>query len=317
MKFRDQLKKKLHKSIPDEIIPLLPSGVQFISDVAILNLKNELLPFKKEIGNAVMELLPKSSAVWIRTGTISGQFRKPEGLEHVAGSKDTEITHSENRIRYKFDFTKIMFAKGNITERKYLPQLIQENEIIVDMFAGIGYFSLGIAKYANPKKIYAIEINPVSFNYLEENIKLNKLTSIITPILGDCAEEVVKLGKQGIRADRIIMGVFPAPYQYIQSALSVVKPNTLDIHTKISIFLEKTAIKSHYSIYKDLNIKKNTVLHFEGVIMGRDFTEFYQKVQDQLHPMGYESSILAVRFVKSFGPKMYHIVLDLAMGLKN
>ncbi len=316
MKFRDQLRLKLKTTIPEEKIPLLPSGVQFISTVAILNIKEELYEFKNEICNAVMELLPNTSAVWMRTGTISGQFRKPEGLEHVVGSTATEIIHNENNIRYKFDFTKIMFAKGNITERRYLPQLVRPEEIIVDMFAGIGYFSLGIAKYAKPKQIYSIELNPESYKYLEENVRLNKLTDKITPIHGDCSIQVGKLADKGVKADRIIMGVFPAPYEYLKAALKVVKPEKLEIKTKIETFLENTLNKPHFDIYTSLKNNTNSILHFEGVVMGRDFTEFYQKVQDEIQPLGFDSSIIAVRFVKSFGPKMWHLVLDFAVGQK-
>lgn len=314
MKFRDQLREKLHSKIPKDLLLLLPSGIQFISTIAILNLKEELHEFKTFIGDAIMELFPKTSAVWIRTGTISGQFRKPEGLEHVCGSKETEIIHNENNIRYKFDFTQIMFAKGNITERHYLPQLVQPEEIIVDMFAGIGYFSLGIAKYAKPKQIYSIELNPVSYKYLEENIRINKLTNEITPIYGDCAIQVALLAEQGVKTDRIIMGVFPAPYEYLKAAMMVVKPNKLIINTKIETFLENTTNTPHYDSYKSLKHGSNTILHFEGVVMGRDFTEFYQKVQEQIQPLGFDSSLVAVRFVKSFGPKMWHLVLDLAVG---
>jgi tRNA wybutosine-synthesizing protein 2 len=210
-----------------------------------------------------------------------------------------------------------MFAKGNIRERRELPKLVQPDEIVVDMFAGIGYFSLGIAKYAKPKQIYSIELNPDSFKYLKENIRINKLTKIVTPIQGDCAEEILKLSKQNIRADRVIMGVFPAPYEYIKSALSVVKPNPLPIHTNIETFLENTATKPHYDIYESLPAMKNTLVHFEGVVMGRDFTEFYQKVQEPILISGFDCSIVAVRFVKSFGPKMWHLVLDLVIGLKD
>lgn len=316
MKFRDQLRLKLKNIVPDEKISLLPSGVQFISTVAIINLKEELHDYKKEICTAAMELLPKSSAVWIRTGIISGQFRKPEGLEHVVGSTETEVIHHENNIRYKFDFTKIMFAKGNISERRFLPQLVKLDEIIVDMFAGIGYFSLGIAKFAKPKQIYSIELNPVSFKFLEENVHINKLSDKITTIYGDCATQVEKLAEQGIKADRIIMGVFPAPYEYLKVAMKVVKPDKLILNTKIETFLENATNKPRYDIYDSMKQNSNTILHFEGVVMGRDFTEFYQKVQDEIQPLGFDSSIVAVRFVKSFGPKMWHLVLDLAVGQK-
>ena len=112
------------------------------------------------------------------------------------------------------------------------------------------------------------------------------------------------------------MGVFPAPYEYIPSALSMVKAKKLTIHTNQEIFLSKTERKPHFDIYNNMNDKNNTIIHFEGVVMGRNFTEFYQKIREPIQQAGFDSSIVAVRFVKSFGPKMWHIVLDLAVGLK-
>ncbi|MBN2157037.1 MAG: class I SAM-dependent methyltransferase family protein [Candidatus Lokiarchaeota archaeon] len=317
MKFRDQLRNKLQSEIPENLLPLLPSGIQFISTIAVLNLKEELYDYKIQIGNAVMTLIPKTTAVWVRTGTISGQFRTPEGLEHICGSTETEVIHTENKIRYKFDFTNIMFAKGNVTERQHLPKLVRPGEIIIDMFAGIGYFSLGIAMYAKPEQIYSIELNPISYKYLEENIRLNKLTKKITPIHGDCAEETLKLGDHGIKADRIIMGVFPAPYSYLKDAISVVKPKKLVPKTDIETFIENTESSSHFDLYPSLKMISNTILHFEGVVIGRDFTEFYQNIQKEIRPLGFDSAIIATRFVKSFGPKMYHVVLDLAIGTQD
>ena len=96
-------------------------------------------------------------------------------MELIAGEDNPIVEHKEHEVIYRFDITKIMFSKGNINERKYLATLVRENEIIVDMFAGIGYFSLPIAKNAKPAKIYSIELNPDSFYYLVENIKINHL----------------------------------------------------------------------------------------------------------------------------------------------
>ena len=86
------------------------------------------------------------------SGQIEGKFRQPKGLVHVWGDDSTEVIVSENKVRYKFDFTRIMFAKGNTHERALLPKKIKEGEVIIDMFAGIGYFTLGIAKTKKPQK---------------------------------------------------------------------------------------------------------------------------------------------------------------------
>lgn len=315
VRFRDQLREYMQGKIPDSLIQKLPSGFQAISDVVILNLDDELYQHAKLIGEGVIELLPRTAGVWLRKGRIEGKFREPSGLKHLCGDKKTVVLHKEHGIRYKFDFTKIMFAKGNITERAHLPKLVRDGELIVDMFAGIGYFSLAIAKHASPRQIYAMELNPISYKYLRENVKINKLDDIIQPIQGDCAEIVPELAKKGIRADRIIMGVFPAPYKYITAALEAVKPTPLTISIDIGDFIESST-----KTYKDNAYNKieeplsNTIIHFEGVSMGKDITEMYEKFSKVCNENGFKTTLLAYRFVKSFGPKMWHLVLDIAIG---
>jgi len=240
-----------------------------------------------------------------------------------------------------------MFSKGNINERMYLPRLIRNNEIVIDMFAGIGYFSLGIAKFSNAKKIYAIELNPESYEFLVKNIKINNLENKLEPLLGDCKIIVPQLSQKNIIADRIIMGVFPAPYNYLDAATTIVKRVPLSIKTDINKFQEAAQITYKAGIYpqnllfyldkEKSNIKKqlippekfivekttdlnfytngNTILHFEGVVMGRNIKEMYLKVQYILNNYNLKTSLLAFRFVKSFGPKLWHLVLDIAVGI--
>lgn len=316
VKFRDQLRSLLKDKIPDELIFLLPSGFQAIDFAAILNLKEELHEYSKLIGNTLLNLLPSVKSVWLRKGKITGKFRKPTGLIHLCGIEDTEVEHRENKIKYQFDFTKIMFAKGNVSERKYLPELVQKDEIIIDMFAGIGYFSLAIAKFSSPKMIYSVELNPESFKYLVKNIEINKLNQKITPIFGDSAIEVPNLSERGIKADRIIMGVFPAPYEFIESASTVIKPEKLTIITDLNEFQEQAKTKSKFNIYNRLDKPfNNTIIHFEGVTLGKRIDELYNKFEENLNDLGFKVSLLAFRFVKSFGPKMWHLVLDIVVGL--
>lgn len=314
VKFRDQLREYLKDKIPDELISSLPSGFQTIDYAAILNLNENLYDYAEIIGYAVMDLIPYVKSIWLRKGKVTGTFRKPEGLIHICGIPNTEVEHHENNIKYRFDFTEIMFSKGNISERRFLPQLIRDGETIVDMFAGIGYFSLPIGKFSKPKQIFSIELNPVSFKYLKENIEINKLSNIIKPIHGDSKEEVPKLAEDGIKADRIIMGVFPAPFDFIKSALAVIKPIPLEYETELSEFEEKSQETMKYNLYDRINEYQNTMVHFEGVVMGRNIRELYDKFNEILQQEGYKSSLLGFRFVKSFGPKMWHLVLDILVG---
>jgi tRNA wybutosine-synthesizing protein 2 len=280
MGFKDKLKEKLIGKLTEEELTLLPSGFQTIGKVMVIKLNPILLEKKELISKACLELNPYMKSVYINLGKVAGTFREPEKIELIAGVDDPIVEHKEHGVIYRFDITRIMFSKGNINERKFLAKLVMENEIIVDMFAGIGYFSLPIAKHANPKTIYSIELNPLSFKFLVDNIKINHFEGIINPILGNCKEEVLKLSKEGIKADRVIMGVFPAPREYIKDALSLVKVN-------------------------------GTIYHYEGVVEKEKFMNLYDEFRQIAEDNGYICELMSYRFVKSYGPNLYHVVLDI------
>ena len=219
-------------------------------------------------------------AVYLNTGRIVGTFREPENIEFLVGIDDPIVEHKEHEVTYRFDITKIMFSKGNINERKYLATLVKQGEIIVDMFAGIGYFSLPIGKHSHAEKIYCIEFNPDSHNFLIQNIKINHLEGKIVPIKGDSKEEVLKLSNAGIHADRVIMGVFPAPIEYVKEALTLTK-------------------------------KMGTMYHFEGVVEKDNYITLFKDFNEVAEKEHYKCELRSYRIVKSFGPHLYHTVLDI------
>jgi len=159
--------------------------------------------------------------------SIDGKMRQPS-IKVLAGSSSTETIHKENECLFKLDLAKVMWSKGNTTERIRIANLVQKDEVVVDMFAGIGYFSIPIAKKSSPKKIYSIEINPDSYYYLKENIKLNKINeksnkvmgyNVIEAILGD-SNEIIK----NFSADRIIMGYVKTTHKFLDSAIKSLNP---------------------------------------------------------------------------------------------
>jgi len=280
MAFKENLKRELKELLSINELNLLPSGFQTLGKAIIIKLNPKLMYRKQEIGNACLRLLPHIKSVFLNAGKIQGIFRTPENIEFIAGNNNSIVEHQEHGIIYKFDLTKIMFSKGNVNERKYLSSLVKKNEIIVDMFAGIGYFSLPIGKHSNVKQIYSVEINPLAHAFLVENIKINRLEAKIIPILGDCKEEVKKLSNSGLKADRVIMGVFPAPKQYIKEALSLAK-------------------------------RDGTIYHYEGVVEKQKFMDLFDEFKTIADSEHAECSLLSKRFVKSYGPNLFHVVLDI------
>ena len=157
---------------------------------------------------------------------IQGTKREP-GYRILFGG-ETETINKENGCLFKLDLSKVMWSKGNNNERLRIAKLVEDNETVIDMFAGIGYFSIPIGVHSNAKQVYAIEINPNSYHYLCENIELNKLDNI-TPILGDCMEHTPKY-----KADRIIMGYVKTTHHYLKVAIdSLNKGGILHYHETV------------------------------------------------------------------------------------
>ncbi len=280
MGFKDKLKDALIGILTDEELSALPRGFQTIGDVAIIKLKPQLLENKKLIAEKYLDLLPSMKSIYLNSGRVKGQFRTPEKIEFLVGVDNPIVKHKEHGVTYKFDFTKIMFSMGNLNERKFLATLVKEDEVVVDMFAGIGYFSLPIAKHSKPKKIFSIELNPESFKYLAENIKLNHFMDTITPINGDSKIEVINLSNSGLKADRVIMGVFPAPKDFIKEALTLAKV-------------------------------EGTTYHYEGIVDKEKYLNLFNEFKEIAEKSDFKCDLLAKRFVKSYGPGLYHVVLDI------
>lgn len=191
----------------------IPASYQILGDVMLLKfgcIEDE----KKKIADAILRLYPNVKTVCEIKG-VSGELRQPS-IKKIAGN-GIETLHKEHGIMYKLDVAKVMFSKGNHFERQRILSQVKKNENVVDMFAGIGYFSIGIAKHA--KNVYAIEKNPVAFRYLEENIKLNKISNI-DAMNADCSGVFLN----GV-ADRVIMGYFPHTEKFLPFALKMLKKN--------------------------------------------------------------------------------------------
>ena len=95
---------------------------------------------------------------------IQGTKREP--VYNIIYGSETETINKENGCLFKLDLAKVMWSKGNNNERLRIAKLVEDDEVVLDMFAGIGYFSIPIGVHSNAKQIYSIEINPNSYFYL-------------------------------------------------------------------------------------------------------------------------------------------------------
>ncbi|MGC8884974.1 MAG: class I SAM-dependent methyltransferase [Candidatus Nanoarchaeia archaeon] len=215
MKFKQKLAEKT--GLP---IQILPASYQILGHVLLLKLSSAAQRHAKVIAKTILELFPYIQTVALQKG-ISGVYRVPK-IKILAGKKETEVRHKELGCEFFLDVAKIMWSKGNHAERARLVEIVKPNEIILDMFAGIGYWSIPIAKH-KPCEIFAIEKRALAFEYLCKNIRLNRVNVIA--IKGDCRKILENYSFPN--PDRIIMGYFPGTLNFLPSALSVAKKGTV------------------------------------------------------------------------------------------
>lgn len=274
MKFYQKLRSRLESKLPEKELNDLPRSYQILGRDLVIKLRPSLTKHKKVIGKAILEILPYLHNVCLIKG-ISEDIRKPK-IEVLAGCKCTQTLHKEHGCKFLLDISKVMWSKGNKSERQRLINSVKPSEVIVDMFAGIGYFSIFLAKHAKAKKIYAIDINPEAVKYLEKNVVMNNVQDRIEILEGDCRKFASALENT---ADRIIMGYLKSTEKYLPYALKIAK-NGCIIHYHNTV--KKDKIENHKKML--LNIAKKN---------------------------GCNIKFLCIKKVKSYAPNVWHNVFDL------
>ncbi len=172
-------------------------GFFLLGDVAVVHGNR---PTTQEVEELVRFRHPRG-VLWIES--LALVTRTPE-TEILWGSVG-DVCHREDGFMYRLDPTKVMFAQGNHDEKARMARLIREGPAdaqVADMFAGIGYFTIPMA--GSGARVHAMEINPVAFEYLKQNIAGNGLTGYVSVSRGDC--RALLNGTY----DRVVMGHFDA-----------------------------------------------------------------------------------------------------------
>ncbi len=184
--------------IPAGLKRYLPSSFDVVGTKAILKLPGELVGYEKNIGEAILNSNKSLDSVFIDSG-VSGPYRT-RTVRAVAGRGGTETEITEFGIRLKLDVSKTFYSPRLASERMRVCSTIGQDERILDMFAGVGPFSIQAARRATRGRVVSLDINPYAVSYLKENAVANSVRNIEAHLM-DAAEYT------GSGFDRILMNL--------------------------------------------------------------------------------------------------------------
>jgi tRNA wybutosine-synthesizing protein 2 len=265
-----RLKELLAEEISSEGQSLLPRGWYILGDVIVVKVHPALEGFKRSIGEALLAMYPRCRTV-VRDFGIAGPLREP--VREIIAGEGSETLHCENGVLFRLDALKIMFSQGNLRERMRM-SLLGEGERVVDMFAGIGYFSIPMAVHSRPLKVVAIELNPLAHKYLVDNTRINKVEEIVQPVLGDCSIETPYRA-----ADRVLMGMVQVTDRYLQKGIEA--------------------------------LRAGGILHYHQTIPSWLYPQAaIDEVVAAARSLGRRAEIVRCAKVKKFSPRVLHVVVD-------
>jgi len=221
------LMEALEDKLPPHLLASLPRSIDFVGGIAILEIPPELENYKKLLGETILRMHRRVHTVLAKAGAVKGVYRLRD-FEVLAGEGKTETIYREHGCTYHLDLGKVYFSPRLSQERLRVASRVREGETVIDMFSGVGPFSILIAKKRTNVTVYAIDLNPDAVAYLQRNIDMNRVQGKVKPILGD-AREVVKRELIGA-ADRVIMNLPERAMEYVGVACEAIKPEGGTLH---------------------------------------------------------------------------------------
>lgn len=157
--------------------PLLFSGFSTIGHIVHLNLKDELLPYKHIIGEVLLDKINNCQTVVNKTKIIDNVYRNFE-MEILAGKDNLKTETKENGCRFELDFAEVYWNPRLNEEHGRIIDILQEGDVLYDIFCGIGPFAIPAAK--KNCEVLANDMNSACCRWLERNKVINKITNNLT-----------------------------------------------------------------------------------------------------------------------------------------
>jgi len=291
MKLKEALKGVLEESELKKVV----KSYDIIGDTILIRVHSDLESKRGIIAEALHKIYPHvRSIAAVPLYAHTDRIYRTRDLEVIWGDENMETMHKESGCLFKVNPKRVFFSPRLSYERMRVASKVMAGETIINMFSGVGCFSIIIARMQPQTKIYSIDVNPYAYEYMNENVRLNRMEGRVIPILGDVREELKKSGLERV-ADRVLMPLPEEAHSFLPLAVRALK-------------LDKEGAGG--------------IIHYYDVSTGRKDDDLFvmpiKRVRGIISSVFGDSLRLKIeekRIVRSVAPRRYHVVLDLDLNL--
>lgn len=254
----------------EEILGFTP-GFDVIGDIAIIDAYD---PDAAHIAKALMENRKSINVVLGAVSPVEGEFRTRQWIV-LAGEHRTRTMHKEHGCRYNVDLAGAYFSARLGTERKRVADMVKPGQYVVDLFAGVGPFSILIGKNVPGASVVAVDKNPGAVKLLCENIRLNRLDNV-TAVEDDARHAA---GNLKHLADHVIMNLPQSGREFLDCGI--------------------------------MAAKNGGVVHFYDITHEDDlYRTSWELIQEAAARVGRKVECTGRRIVRSYAPHQYNVCIE-------
>ena len=269
------LKKTLESVLSTKESDELISAFDQIGHIIIIRIPDSLISKKKLIGETLLDQVKSAKSIFYQSSSVDGEFRTRD-LEILAGDDKTETEYKESGCRFLVDVRNVFFSPRLSSERTRIAEFVNNDEVVVNMFGGVGIFSIIAAKMKRCT-VFNIDINPLAAKLCKKNIAINRLVGNVISIEGD-ASQVINSQLEN-KSDRTLMLLPEKSDEFLDSAILSTKSGGI----------------IHY--YSHIHADKKS-----------DAAKLSEQHYMQITPV--KSTILGSKIVRPVGPRFYQTVVD-------
>jgi tRNA (guanine37-N1)-methyltransferase len=250
-----------------------------IGDVVVTRIPPSLEGMRQEIGERLLKQNPRARLVLQAHGPTSSESRT-RSMRVIAGGGTARTEHHEHDTTYVVDVEKVCFTPRLSHERLRVARQVRPGERVLNMFAGVGSYSLLIARMVGAI-VYSLDSNPTAIECMKLGITCNDLVGLVLPILGDARRVFRTLPTM----DRIILPL----------------PSLAD--EVLGLAVELSALGGVIHHYRE-------VRGLRGDCLGSSINDLGELMEEA---MVGDYEVLCSRVIRSVGRKRWHVVHDIRL----